>query len=137
MLFQFLLYSKVNQLYIYTYPLFFGFPCHLGHHRALSRVPCAIQQVLISYLFYTQQCVYTSIPISQFIPPLPSPAPVSIRLSSMSVSVFLLCKEVHLYHKKKNQLLMHQKQLSSQQMPEDNKIFRISQFWKTMCVLCV
>ena len=58
---QFLLYSKVNQLYVYTYPLFFGFPSHLGHHRALlSGVPCAIQQVLISYLFYTQyqQCVY-------------------------------------------------------------------------------
>ena len=40
---SFLLYSKVNQLYIYIYPLFFGFPSHLGHHRALSRVPCAIQ----------------------------------------------------------------------------------------------
>ena len=24
-----------------------------GHHRALSRVPCALQYVLISYLFYT------------------------------------------------------------------------------------
>ena len=28
--------------YTYTYiPLFFGFPSHLGRHRALSRVPCA------------------------------------------------------------------------------------------------
>ena len=67
MLCQFLLYSKVNQLYVYVYPLFFGFPSHLGHHRALSRVPCAIQQVLISYLFYTQyqQCRYVnpSLPI--------------------------------------------------------------------------
>ena len=55
---QYLLYSKVNQLYVYIHPLFFGFPSHLGHHRALSRVPCATQQVLISYLFYIQQCVY-------------------------------------------------------------------------------
>ena len=39
----FILYSRVNQLYIYTYPLIFGFPSHLGHHRALSRVPCAIK----------------------------------------------------------------------------------------------
>ena len=39
MLYYFLLYSKVNQLYVYIYPL-------------LSRVPCAIQQVLMSYLFY-------------------------------------------------------------------------------------
>ena len=43
MLCQFLLYHKVNQLYIYMYPLFLGFPSHLAHHRALSRVPCAIQ----------------------------------------------------------------------------------------------
>ena len=41
-------YSKVNQLYVHIYPLLFGFPSHLGHHRVLSRVPCAIQQVLIS-----------------------------------------------------------------------------------------
>ena len=59
MLCQFPLYSKMNQLYIYTYPLFFGFPSHLGHHSALSRVPWAIQYVLISYLFYTwyKQCI--------------------------------------------------------------------------------
>ena len=31
-----------------------SFPFLLGHHRAFSRVPCAIQSVLISYLFYTQ-----------------------------------------------------------------------------------
>ena len=63
MLCQFLLYSKVNQLYTYIYPLFFGFPSPLGHHRALSRVPCALQQVLISYLFYTQsqQCIYVNL----------------------------------------------------------------------------
>ena len=50
-------YRKVNQLHVYIHPLFFGF--FLGHHRALSRVPCAIYQVLICYLFYTwyQQCM--------------------------------------------------------------------------------
>ena len=63
MLCQFLLYSKVSQLYIYLYSLFCGFPSHLGSHRALSRVPCAIQQVLISYLFYTQ---YQQLHICQF-----------------------------------------------------------------------
>ena len=31
---------------------------HLGHHRAMSRAPCALQQVLISYLFHTQQYMY-------------------------------------------------------------------------------
>ena len=73
MLCQSLLYSEMNQLYVYTYPLFFGFPFHLGHPRALSRVPCAIQQVLISYLFYTQyqQCVYVDPSLCPFyhIPP--------------------------------------------------------------------
>ena len=44
------LYSKVNQPYVYTHPPFFGFLSDLGHHRALSRVCCAIQYVLISYL---------------------------------------------------------------------------------------
>ena len=46
-------YSKVSQLYVHIYPLLFGSPSHLSHHRALSRVPCAIQSVLISYLVYT------------------------------------------------------------------------------------
>ena len=40
---SFLLYSKVNQSYVCIYPLFFEFPSHLGHHRALSRIPCAMQ----------------------------------------------------------------------------------------------
>ena len=36
------------------YSLCFGLPSHSGYHRALSRVPCAIQYFLISSLFYTQ-----------------------------------------------------------------------------------
>ena len=35
--------QKVNQLYVYIDPFFFGFPSHLGHHGSLSRVPCATQ----------------------------------------------------------------------------------------------
>ena len=35
------------------YVPFLEFPSHLGRHRALSRVPCAIQWVLISYPFDT------------------------------------------------------------------------------------
>ena len=50
----FFLYNKMDQLYvsIYAYILyFFGFPSHLDQHRALSRVLCGIQLILISYLF--------------------------------------------------------------------------------------
>ena len=48
--------TAVNQLCVHLYPLVFGFPSHLGHYRALSRVPRAAQQVLISYLLYIQLC---------------------------------------------------------------------------------
>ena len=45
MLFQVQVYSKVNQLYIYIYPLLLRFFFHRGHYRVLSRVPCATCQV--------------------------------------------------------------------------------------------
>ena len=43
MLYKFLLYSKVTQLYLYIYPISVAFPSRLGSHRALSGVPCAVQ----------------------------------------------------------------------------------------------
>ena len=69
MLCQFQVYSKVSQLYIYIYPLFCRFYSHVVHYRVLNRVPCTIQQVLISYLFYIQQCVY----VNPNLPIYPSP----------------------------------------------------------------
>ena len=70
MLCSFLLYSKVNQLYVYIYSLFFVFPSHLGHHRALSRVPCALKRFsLVIYFIHRINSVCISIPISQFIHP--------------------------------------------------------------------
>ena len=60
-----LLYKKVNQLYIY--PLLSRFSPHLGHHRALGRVLCAMKQVLTVYFIY--KSVYMLVPVSQFIPP--------------------------------------------------------------------
>ena len=68
----YLLHWQAGSLYTLIYPFFFGFPSHLGHHRALSRVPCAIQQDYISYLFYTQQCIYV-IPNFPIHPTPPSP----------------------------------------------------------------
>ena len=49
---QFQVYSKVIQLYIHIYLFFFRFFSHIGYYRVLNRVPCAIQQVLVDYLFY-------------------------------------------------------------------------------------
>ena len=85
--------------------LFFGFPPHLGHHRALSRVHWAIQQVLISYLFYTWQYIYIYIyiciydnPILQVHATTSFPSLVSIpSLFCTSVALQLFYKQVHLY----------------------------------------
>ena len=58
---------------------------------------------LLSVIYFIHISVYMSIPISQFISP-PPPHPrdfpplVSIHLFSASVSQFLPCKLVHLYH---------------------------------------
>ena len=65
MLCQFLLYSKVNQLHIYKYSLFFGSPSRLGHRRALSRVSCATSVFsLVIYFIYSTNSVYMPFPIS-------------------------------------------------------------------------
>ena len=45
-----LLHSRVNGPYMYMYRLAFGLHSHSGQCSALSRVPCAIQQVLVNYL---------------------------------------------------------------------------------------
>ena len=40
MLCDLVLYSKVNKLYMYIHPLFFGLPSYLVHHKALSGFLC-------------------------------------------------------------------------------------------------
>ena len=39
------------------YIFFFRLLSIIGYHKILNIVPCAIQQVLVVYLFYIQQCV--------------------------------------------------------------------------------
>ena len=78
----------MNQLYVYKHPLPLGFPSypiphttHWGHHRALSRVSCAIQHIPTGVCFNYSM----PIPISPFIPLLPQP--VSTYLFSVCISV--------------------------------------------------
>ena len=52
---------------------------------------------LVIYFTYSINSVYMSVPISQFIPH-PSFSPSYSCLISRSVSLFLLCKQDHLYH---------------------------------------
>ena len=68
MLYQFQVYGQVNLFSIYINLLFFRFFSHIGHNRVLSRIPCAIQQALINYLFYVYSVVLVSVPVFQFIP---------------------------------------------------------------------
>ena len=76
MLYNVVLVSTVQQsesaICIHISP-FLGFPSHLGHHRALSRVPVLYSRFsLVIYFMHSINSVYMSIPISQFIPsPLP------------------------------------------------------------------
>ena len=51
---------------------------------------------LVIYFIHSINVVYTSIPISQFIPPLPLSPLVSVHLFFMSVSLFLFFKYYYL-----------------------------------------
>ena len=69
----------------------FGLPSYSGLHSALSRVPCAIQNVLISYLFYIVPIVYlwqSKAPV----PPTPPPTlPLGIHIFVVYVSCLYFC----------------------------------------------
>ena len=65
-------------------PLFFGLSSHLGHHRALSRIPCAINRFSLSILYIY---VYVSISISQFIPPSLFPPGIHMFVLYICVSI--------------------------------------------------
>ena len=102
---QFLLYNKVNQLYVYIYP---HIPSLLSlpptipipplqvvtKHRADLPVLCGCFPLAI---YFTFGSVYMSMPLSHFIPASPS-SPVSSSPFSTSVSLFLPCHQVHHYH---------------------------------------
>ena len=54
---MFLLYRKMNRLYIYIFPLSFGLPSHSSYHSALRKVACTIQCILISYMYILNFCL--------------------------------------------------------------------------------
>ena len=79
-------YQGNTHTYIHS---FSRFSSYIGFYRVLSRVPCAIQQVLIICLSYIQQYVY----INPNFPICISPHPlVTISLFSTSVTLLLFCK---------------------------------------------
>ena len=54
---------------IIYYLLFFRFFSHIGYYMVLSRIPCSIQEVLISYFIYIAMCIYQSQPPNLSLPP--------------------------------------------------------------------
>ena len=72
-----------------------------GFFEFLNFILFFIQQVLIIHPLYTHQCIHVN-PNRPIHPPHPTPRCfpplVSICLFSTSVSLFLPCKPVHLYH---------------------------------------
>ena len=102
MVWQFLLYHKVNQLYVYImspYLLPLSSPSHtpystpLGRHKAQSWSPCAMRWLPTSYLFYIWQCIYVHDTLS-LRPSLPFPLPMSSSPFSTAASLFLSCPQI-------------------------------------------
>ena len=82
-----------NQLYVYIYPLPFGLPSHWGPHRALNRVPCAVQFSSVIYFTRDINGVCMSISVCQFLPP--HPLLVSVHLFWTSLSHLLCNKTIY------------------------------------------
>ena len=98
---QFLLYNKVNQLYIHIYPhisCLLPLPPTLPipplqvvtKHQADLPVLCSCFPLAI---YFTFGSVYMSMPLSHFIPTY-TPLPVSSSPFSMYASLFLSCPQV-------------------------------------------
>ena len=58
--------GNIKTISIHIFPLFFGFPSHLGRYRALSRVFCRF--LLVIYSIYSINSVCMSILTPQFTP---------------------------------------------------------------------
>ena len=96
----FQVYSKVNQLHMYVYLLsfffFLRFFFHIGHYRVLSRVPCTIHWVPISYI----SCYYVYVSSSLLTYPPPPYSLIAISLFYTSMTLLLFCKRNHKQNKK-------------------------------------
>ena len=108
MLCWFLLYNNMNQLQMYTCPFpleppsCLPHPTPLGCHSAPGWDPCVPQREAVSSSFLLALCVThgpvsMSVLLSPLAPPCPYPT-VSKSLFSTSASLFVPCRQVHLYH---------------------------------------
>ena len=55
-----MVYSKVIQLCVHIYPFFFRFFSHIDYYRLLSRVPCAINNLGLTYTLLSSETCFQS-----------------------------------------------------------------------------
>ena len=86
----FLLYSKVNQLYVYICLLFGGFPSRFGQHRALEFPVHYDRFSLVAYFICSTSSVYTYVNPSLPFPPttfLSSLAPIHLFSTTFALQI--------------------------------------------------
>ena len=81
----------------YTQSFFLRFLSHRGYHRILSRVPWAIQQVLVGLPVLCGAVGVCSSQAPDSSLPCHASLLVRVHLFPISVSPFPFCKSVHLY----------------------------------------
>ena len=87
----------MNRLHAHMPRLPFGVSFPSSSPQALSRAPCAAHSLLISCLCYTYKSVFAS-PGLPVLPTTPTfPLLMAVFLLSVSVFLFHLCKQAHLY----------------------------------------
>jgi len=90
---QFLLYSKLTHLH--TYIPFLILSSIMVYPKRLDIVPCTVQYNLIAYPFQMWKFAYANTKLLVYLTPSPIPLSNTI-LFSMSASLFLFCRQVHL-----------------------------------------
>ena len=83
-------------VHIHIYVFFFIFYSIIGCYKILSVIPCATTDLAV-YLFYILK-IFISANSKLLIYPLLLSPLVNVSLFSRFMSLFLFCKQVHLYH---------------------------------------
>ena len=84
-------------LYIFIYVIYIYIFFHYSLLHEIEQFPVPYGRTLL-FIYYVYSGVHLLISNSSFIRPLPSTPLATISWFSMSVSLFLFCKEVHLCH---------------------------------------
>ena len=91
-LFVFLKYNWFTMLcqsQMYSHGILFRIFSFIGYYKTQCTVLCALQQALVDYLFYIQQCVYVNPKLLIYPSPFPLSPLITISLLPLSVGLVL------------------------------------------------